>query len=81
MSMRDVIETIEHDAFARCMNPPEEGFDGQAIIKIDRTGQKWVYCPYCDKKHFPVNDGAKIKNMRYKCRNSKCKETFTVNVG
>lgn len=27
MSMRDVINTIEHDAFSRCMNLPQDGFD------------------------------------------------------
>ena len=79
--MRDVIDTIEHDAFSRCMNLPQDGFDGQADIKVDGTGKKWVYCPWCHKKHFPVNDGAKIHGLQYQCRNSKCKKMFIVNVG
>lgn len=64
--------------FEKVMNPPEEGFDGQADIKIDSRGQKWVYCPYCHKKHFPLNDGAKIEELRYQCRNSNCKKIFII---
>ena len=76
-----MIDTIEHDAFSRCMNLPQDGFDGQADIKVEGTGKNWVYCPWCHKKHFPVNDGAKIHGLQYQCRNSKCKKMFIVNVG
>lgn len=81
MSISKVIESIERDAFSRVMNPPEDGFDGQADIKTDSKGQKWVYCPYCHKKHFPLNDGAKVNGLRYQCRNSNCKKIFVVNAG
>lgn len=67
--------------FSEHMNPPEDGFDGQADIKVDSSGTKWVYCPWCHKKHFPVNDGATINGLRYQCRNSNCKKIFIVNVG
>lgn len=67
--------------FSKAMNPPEDGFDGQADIKVDGTGKKWVYCPWCHKKHFPVNSGAKIYSLEYQCRNSKCKKIFVVNAG
>lgn len=67
--------------FSKVMNPPEDGFDGQADIKVDRNGLKWVYCPWCHKKHFPVNNGAKIYSLEYQCRNSKCKKIFVVNAG
>ncbi len=79
MSISKVIESIEHDAFSQAMNPPEDGFDGQADIRIDVDGKKWVYCPWCDKKHFPLNQQAVIKDFHYQCRNSKCKRIFIVN--
>lgn len=79
MSISKVIESIERDAFSHVMNPPEDGFDGQADIRTNAQGQKWVYCPWCDKKHFPLNEEAIIKDFRYQCRNSKCKKIFIVN--
>lgn len=79
MSISKVIESIERESFSRVMNPPEDGFDGQTEFKIDSTGRKWVYCPWCHKKHFPVNDGAKIQNLNYQCRNSNCKKYFQIN--
>lgn len=66
--------------FSKAMNPPEAGFDGQADIKVDGTGRKWVYCPWCHKKHFPVNDGTVIQGLEYQCRNSKCKKIFMVEI-
>lgn len=65
--------------FQKSMNPPEYGFDGQADIKVDSFGIKWVYCPWCHKKHFPVNYGAAIKGLQYQCRNSNCRKNFIVN--
>ncbi|MFR3727657.1 hypothetical protein [Lacrimispora sp.] len=66
--------------FEKVMNPPEDGFDGQANIEIDSNGIKWVYCPWCHKKHFPINKRAKIQGLRYQCRNSNCKRIFIVNI-
>jgi len=80
MSISKVMGSIERDSFSRVMNPPEDGFDGQADIEIDSNGKKWVYCPWCHKKHFPVNDGAEIRNFQYQCRNSNCKKLFFVNI-
>lgn len=79
MSISRVIESIERESFSRVMNPPEDGFDGQADIRTNAQGQKWVYCPWCDKKHFPLNQEAVIKDFYYQCRNSKCKRIFIVN--
>ena len=80
MSISKVIESIERDAFSQVMNPPEDGFDGQADIRIDEDGKRWVYCPWCDKKHFPVNDGARIQGFQFQCRNSKCKRIFIISI-
>lgn len=79
MSISKVIEAIERDSFSRIMNSPEDGFNGQADIRTNAQGQKWVYCPWCDKKHFPLNQEAVIKDFHYQCRNSKCKRIFIVN--
>ena len=65
--------------FEKVMNPPEEGFDGQADIKVFSDG-KWVVCPYCTKKQFKIEPDTKIKKMPYKCKNSKCREEMIVNV-
>lgn len=76
--MSKTIESIKRESFSRVMNPPEDGFDGQADIKTDSKGQKWVYCPWCDKKHFPINDGAIIIGLKYRCRNNHCKKVFII---
>jgi len=79
MSISRVIEAIEHDAFSRVMNPPEEGFDGQADIKVFSDG-KWVVCPYCRKKQLKINSNTKVEKMPYICKNNKCKREFIINV-
>lgn len=61
--------------FSKAMNPPEDGFDGQADIKAG-----WVICPYCQKKQFKVNSDTRIEKMPYKCKNSKCRMEFIVNI-
>lgn len=79
MSLSKVIDSIERESFSRVMNLPEDGFDGQAEIRIDSNGINWVYCPWCNKKHFPINEGARIQGLHYQCRNSNCKKIFIVN--
>lgn len=66
--------------FSKAMNLPKDGFDGQANIKVDNSGNKWVYCPWCRKKHFPVNEGAVIQGFQFQCKNSNCKKIFVVYV-
>lgn len=61
--------------FSKAMNPPEDGFDGQADIKAG-----WVICPYCQKKQFKINPDTRIEKMPYKCKNSKCRKEMIVNV-
>lgn len=65
--------------FEKSMNPPEDGFDGQADIEVFPDG-KWVVCPYCTKKQFKIDPDTKIKKMPYKCKNSKCRKEMIVNV-
>ena len=33
----------------------------------------WVICPFCYKKQFKVEEGAVIKNLRYRCKMSTAK--------
>lgn len=68
------IEGTEMD-FSKAMNPPEDGFDGQADIK-----DGWIICPYCQKKQFKVNSDTRIEKMPYKCKNSRCRKEIIVNV-
>ncbi len=40
----------------------------------------WVTCPYCGKKAIKLLPDTKIYKMPYKCKGSKCKKEFLVNV-
>ncbi|HBG11580.1 MAG TPA: hypothetical protein DDX68_06585 [Clostridium sp.] len=80
MSISRVIESIERESFSRVMNPPEDGFDGQAEIKTYPDGTQWIVCPYCRKKQFKINPNTKVEKMPYVCKNNKCKREFIINV-
>lgn len=81
MSMSEVIESIERDAFGKYMNFPADA-NGQAYIQYDwKTKKKWVHCPFCGKKQFPIEEDTKIRNLKHICKGSKCKKEFWVNVG
>lgn len=79
MSMVDVINSIEHNAFQRCMNQPEDSFDGIADVKTFSDGSRWAVCPWCEKKAVKILPETRIFMMPHKCRNSKCGRTFVVN--
>lgn len=60
------------------MNKPDtSGY--QAVIKSDGV-YKWVTCPFCGKRQFPVTPGAVIQGQLFKCKGSSCKRTFEVNI-
>lgn len=51
----------------------------EAIIKyID--GKRWVCCPQCGRKAFPVENNTEIRNFTYQCKESRCKLLYKVNV-
>ncbi len=81
MSMREVIESMEHDDFSKCMNLPEHNLDIVADIKIFTDLSQWVACPFCGKKAIKILPDTKIHKMPYKCKGSKCQKEFLVNVG
>lgn len=80
MSISRVIESTEHDVFSRAMNPPEEGFDGQAEIKVFPDGSRWAICPYCQKKTIKILPETSVYMLPYKCRNNKCRSEFFINL-
>ena len=80
MNMSDVINSIEYNAFQRCMNPPESGFNGIADARIFPDGNRWVVCPWCGKKAVKILPETRILKMPYKCKNSKCRKEFIVHV-
>lgn len=79
MSLGEVIESIQKEAFSRCMNPPEPP-EGNSVITYDGKNQKWISCPYCGKKLMPLTPGAHIIGQVMRCKNSTCKKDFMVNI-
>ena len=51
----------------------------EAIVK-QYDGRKWVCCPRCGRKAFPIEDRTEIKNLIYQCKESRCKLLYKVNV-
>ena len=60
------------------LNAPEEP-DGKAYVSW-RDGERWLMCPYCNKKQFPLTPITQIKHLWFKCKNSKCKKEFLIDV-
>lgn len=60
------------------MNKPEPP-DGQAYLETDK-GIRWICCPFCGKKQFPLTDGAIIKGQMFRCKGSNCKRDYEVNM-
>ena len=62
------------------MNPPLP-HNGIAFVQVDnKTQKRWVYCPWCGKKAFPIDARTRIAKLFIKCRGSNCKHMFEVNV-
>lgn len=48
--------------------------------KITDVGvSKWVVCPYCGKRQFPITYGAVVIGQIFRCKGSKCKKEYEVN--
>ena len=43
-------------------------------------GKKWVCCPQCGKKAFPIEDQTEIKNFTYLCKEKRCRLTYQINI-
>ena len=57
---------IAQDKFRHCMNPPEDGFDGIASVKIFPDNSSWAVCPWCGKKAVKILPETRILKMPYK---------------
>lgn len=75
MSIQETIIDIIGDH----MNPPEAP-GGFSFIGYDKENKKWTCCPYCGKKQFPANDGAKVSGLIWKCKGSNCKRSFEIKI-
>lgn len=80
MAMQEIIEAMKQDDFSKYMNAPEPGRENMAYTKIFPDLSEWVVCPFCRKKAIKILPDTKIHNMPYKCKGSKCKKEFLVNV-
>lgn len=80
MSMTEVIYAMSDAEFGKYINLPEDGWDGVADVKIFPDLSEWVVCPFCGKKAIKILPDTKIHKMPYKCKGSKCKKEFLVNV-
>lgn len=83
MSIADAIKDMEKHMgmnFSAYMNEPFP-HNGQAYIQRDyKTGILWVCCPHCGRKNFQITEKTKINNLKYPCKNTKCKKIFEVNI-
>lgn len=63
----------------RCFNMKTDLWKG--VLEYDKRKEvRYMCCPYCGKRNFPVNHGARVFNLVYKCRGSNCKREFLVNI-
>lgn len=54
----------------------------KAYISQDNIGRRWVTCPYCHKRNFPVSPNTEIHDLEWLCKNNKrfCKKKFLIDV-
>jgi len=71
-------QMVSEDDFKQYMSHP--AWDGIAEITKYPNGESWICCPYCKLKLIKVLPETKIHMMPYKCKGSKCKGEFIVNV-
>lgn len=84
MSITDAIKDMEKhmgvDNFEDYMNAPLP-HNNQGYVQRDyKTGIDWVCCPYCGKRNFSITGETKIHKLPWKCKASKCRKEFDVNV-
>lgn len=79
MSMTEMTEHISGQDFSKMMNPPLP-HDGKSYISYGKDNKAYVSCGHCGKKQFPIEKNTVIRNLPWRCKSSKCKRIFTVNV-
>lgn len=66
--------------FHEFMNPPEPPYTGAYVQADKKTNVPWVCCPHCGSKNFPIREDTVIRNLPWKCKSTKCKKEFEVNI-
>ena len=84
MSITDAIKDMEKhmgvDNFEDYMNAPLPHNHQGYVQKDYKTGILWVCCPHCGKRNFSITEETKIHKLPWKCKASKCRKEFEVNV-
>lgn len=52
----------------------------QAYISYNKKNIPFVTCPYCGKKNFMIKKETKITKLPWKCKASRCRKNFEINV-
>ena len=85
MSITDAIKDMEKhmgvdEYFSEYMNAPLP-HDNQGYVQRDyKTGILWECCPHCGKRNFSITEETRIHKLSWKCKASKCRRDFEVNV-
>ena len=85
MSITDAIKDMEKhmgvdEDFSDYMNAPLP-HNNQGYVQRDyKTGVLWVHCCHCGKKQFSITEETRIHKLPWKCKASKCRRDFEVNV-
>lgn len=85
MSITDAIKDMEKhmgvdEDFSEYMNAPLP-HNNQGYVQRDyKTGILWECCPYCGKRNFSITEETRIHKLPWKCKASKCRKEFEVNV-
>ena len=85
MSITDAIKDMEKHMgmdknFSEYINAPLP-HNNQGYVQMDyKTGILWVSCPHCGKRNFSITEETRIHKLPWKCKASKCRKDFEVNV-
>ncbi len=84
MSITEAIKDMEKHMgvgnFEDYMNAPLPHNNQGYVQKDYKTGILWVCCPHCGKRNFSITEETKIHKLPWKCKASKCRKEFEVNV-
>ena len=84
MSITDAIKDMEKhmgvENFEDYMNAPLPHNNQGYVQKDYKTGILWVCCPHCGKRNFSITEETKIHKLPWKCKASKCRKEFEVNI-
>lgn len=68
------------EPFREFMNAPERPTAEGYIGRDRKTNEPCVCCPHCGAKNFVIRKSTVIRNLPWRCKSSKCRKEFEVNV-